>query len=378
MRKRNRGQALDINANDWNRVCDLANPKIGQSAGNGATRDPNKVWIKNTLGRDLSRFAAVCIGFPTPIELHTGRNDQVYQLINGSVQGRFTGYSGGELVIGVLPEPIASNRIGLAQIDGVIPAQFRHSELNGPGGIGPPEFATISDLDDMLVPAQFGSVRVLHRNISASGTWTSDKSWWVQLGSSAPSLGSIRLRGQFDGNPANNIWNELIGDRRALGFYSEDGEVGSYPAAQNLKLCRPGRYHVVVRYLVSPNAPGGGYATGDRVEWRASWADGGSWYQHYVHGTGTPSAWSEAVQCVGERTFHLAVNDLATPSTIPMPTIEAKRIPFSGSAATSLTLASGGKIEVEAIHLGARAYTTFWSKTLKDAAFGRGSSAGPI
>ncbi len=49
MRKHNRGQKLDIKANDWNRLCDLAGQGIGQAAGSGARLNPHCIWVKNTL-----------------------------------------------------------------------------------------------------------------------------------------------------------------------------------------------------------------------------------------------------------------------------------------------------------------------------------------
>ncbi len=133
----------------------MANGGIGQTAGVGAKRNPNCVWVKNTLGRDLDRYAAVCIGSPTPVELHTGKNDQVFLLVNGSVAGRESVAAPSvDPVLGILAEPIANDRLGLVQIAGVTPARFRHTEALVVASYIPPS-ATISDLDDALVFSQF-------------------------------------------------------------------------------------------------------------------------------------------------------------------------------------------------------------------------------
>lgn len=375
MRKANRGQPLEISANNWNRLCDLAGSNVSQRPGRAGEVGAEFVYVQNTLGRDLSRFAAVCVGMPTPTQLADGKADQIFQLINGSVAGRYSGYFGGEVVVGVLPEPIAAGRIGRVQISGVTPAAFRSGEAAVVSGTVQADFATISDLDDMLVSAQFGSVRVLHRNISAAASST-DKYWLVLLGTAAPSLGSIRMRGIYQGT--NSItWNELYGDRRAMGFYGENGEAGinSFPAPGPLKVCRPGRYHAVVRFRIGTVAPSGGYVAGDRGEWRVTWDTGGIFTTEY--GSVTPQAWGSFEVC-GEKSFSLLVHDTTSAVSIPLPTTEAKRITFASGATTSLTMDGAGTIEVELIYLGAKAYYTLWTKAARDAAFARGSSAGPI
>lgn len=373
MRKRNRGQNLDINANDWNRVCDLANQKIGQQPGSGSRLQPNCIWVKNTLGRDLSRYAAVCIGYPTPVEWHTGKNDQVMQLINGSVQGRDANYFGQEPVIGILQEPIANGRYGQAQITGVTPAYFRAGEVQGIGASQVlPDFATISDIDDALVFSTIGPIRFLHRNMGGgSGTsWGTGVYRWVLLGGPPISLGRVIVRGNYDGtgNTGGN-WTGIVGDQRSVGLYGSTGVSGAYPSGA-LMLCRPGRYAVNVRYDVPWSNPSGGFSTGDRAEWRATWGSIRDF------GTCTPSAWSEGPSITGERSFAVDVAGAGTPVTIVLPVIEGRRIALSGTA-TTLTILSGS-IEVEVIMLGAKDYHITWSKDLKDTAFARGASAGPL
>ncbi len=192
------------------------------------------------IGRDLSRYAAVILGSPTTVELHNGQNDQVFQLVNGSMASVSSNLASREPVIGVTQEPIANGRLGQVQISGVTPAQFRSGEVIIPS-FQAPEFATISDLDDMLVASQFGPVRLLHRNVSVGHTpgWTSaSQYWWVLLGG-AQFVGSIYLEGVFNGS-STVTWDTVFGDRRAMGLYGSTGETGDGSPAGNLLLNRSG------------------------------------------------------------------------------------------------------------------------------------------
>lgn len=373
MRKVKRGDSLSIEAGDWNRLADMANRFGGQSTPGSARVGPEMVWVKNTLGRDLRQYAAVCIGYPTPVEWHTGKNDQVMQLINGSVQGRYADYTGQEPVIGILQEPIADGRYGLAQISGVTPAYFRAGEVQGIGGSQVlPDFATISDIDDALVFSTIGPIRFLHRNMGggSSTSWGTSVYRWVLLGGPPISLGRVIVRGNYDGTgDTGGNWTGITGDQRSVGLYGSTGVSGAYPSGA-LQLCRPGRYMVNVRYDVPWSNPSGGFATGDRAEWRASWGSIRDF------GTCTPSAWSEGPTVTGERSFAVDVAGVTTPHTILLPVIEGRRIALAGSA-TTLTIVSGS-IEVEVIMIGAKDYSIYWSKDLKDTAFARGASAGPL
>ena len=335
--------------------------------------------IKNTLGRDLSRFAAVCIGFPNPVELHTGKNDQIFELVNGSVARRSSIYVGGEPVLGVLQEPIADGRIGLAQISGVTPAYFRYNDALVLSGTTPPEFAMMSDTDDALVFAAHGPVRVLHRNVSLSSSWSTDKYRWVQLGTAGPSLGTVKFNGEYNGSAAT--WLSWQGDRRSVGVYGDSGESGGGNPLGLLTLCRPGRYRAITRWSIAANAPGSGYAQWDRAEWRVRFpSDPQNFANNFDQfGTCAPSLWGASAWLIsGERSFYYTVSDTSTPVSLPQPAIDAYKVPSAtGTSATALTFQTG-TIETEIIHLGPKRHDIWWTKDLKDAAFARGATAGPI
>ncbi len=147
MRKAKRGDALNIRAGDWNRLCDLAGPGLNQSPGSAPDNAFGIVYVKNTLGRDLERYAAVCVGSPVLAVPMNGKNDPIFSLVNGSLRAQ--GQS--DPVIGILQEPIAQNRFGRVQVSGITPASFINTEGNT-GGVNNnmPECATISDDKDML------------------------------------------------------------------------------------------------------------------------------------------------------------------------------------------------------------------------------------
>ena len=369
MRKRNRGQDLDINANDWNRVCDLAGNKVGQTAGRGARAADDCVWIKNTLGRDLPRWSAVFIGKPTPDELATGQNDQVYSLINPSMQGQ---QSAGEPIIGILNEPIASTRIGLAQVYGVTPAFFRYDE----SATTPGDFACISDLGDMLTFANGGPIRVLSRHAVSLGNST--KGWLVQLGTSPSQVSVNWLSEEITWNTAlgydyGNIWDGASkwGDAVRCGLY----QVGT---TSELRINRLGRWLVNIDWHADLLS---GFASTDTLAWRVLWhgnLDGIGGGVHFAEYGRADAVWLSGGglgnRIAGGRSFTFNITSNA-PQTLHLPWITGRVIPASGSP-TSTTV--NGRIRIRVQRVGSPAYTTEWTETKRDNAWARGSTAGPI
>ncbi len=368
MRKAKRGDPLAIQARDWNKLADIANQFGSQSTAGSRKLNPNCIWVKNTLGRDLRLYAAVCIGYPTPVEFYTGKSDQVFQLINGSVAGRST-YVCGEPVIGILQEPIADGRIGQVQVVGATPAYFRSGEVD-PQQTS--DWATISDMDDALIFSHTGPIRFLHRNIGLAGssTWGTDAYRWVLLGGPTPALPTALIRGDYGGTSTVD-WTSITGDQRAVGLIGSAGVggVGNVPAG-DLVLTRLGRYHVRIAFSLLWNNPGGGFATLDRCEWRILWPGA-------EFGGVTPSAWN-ATTITGERSFVIDVTNLASPQTITLPTVAARRLANATGVLTDLTFQTSS-IEVEVIKIAPKQpFNIFWSKDLKDAVFARGATDGPL
>ena len=375
MRKRNRGQDLDLHANDWNRLCDIAGGGIGQQPGNGGRMSPTTVWVKNSLGRDLSRYAAVCICDTTPNELATGKNDQVYKLVNGSLLGRGPSYFYGEPILGVLQEPIADGRIGLALIAGVTPAQFRYNEN---GSTATADFADISDLDDKLTFSNYGPIRVISRTQLVNEA-NSTKYYLVELGT-ASSLGTtLWVSDEITWNSGaaynyGNIWSSALkdGDGVRVGLY----QVGT---TTELRLGRIGRYEVVVDWMVLTT----GLASGDRVDLMVNWprtpnmTPAGGTDSEFV--AIPPAFITDALfnnVTVGHRS-HIFYNTGSTPIAVPVPICGIKAIKTTSGGSTS-TLTITGRLRVRVTRFGSAAYKTVWTEAQRDAAWARGASAGPV
>lgn len=375
-KKVKRGDSLSIEARDWNRLADMSNRFGNQSTPGAAQVGPEMVWVKNTLGRDLSRYAAVCLCDTTPNELATGQNDPVYAIVNGSLRDRVSSYSSGEPIVAVLQEPIANGRLGLAQISGVTPASFRYNE-NGSSVTS--DYADISDLDDKLTFCSFGPIRVLSRT-QAVNSDNSTKFYLVELGT-AQGLGSacwcssdITWSSIF-GNNYGDIWATKTGDAVRVGMY----QVGS---TTELRLGRVGRYLVIIDYsIIWP-----GLSAGDRLDFMvrsprtfATFSAGdvvpsGSHESEYVS---IPAVFISGTDYyhVGQRVHPLYVLGNSPAVTIPLPGVAAYKT-SSGGTQTSLSVT--GRMRVNVIRLGAGPFNTTWTETMRNTAWGRAAGAGPV
>lgn len=378
MRKRNRGQSLDIHANDWNRVCDLAGQKLGQKPGGGAKLGPGEVWVKNSLGRDLGRYAAVCLCDTTPNELADGKNDQVYQIVNGSLLGRGTAYLSGEPIVGVLQEPIANTRIGRAKIAGVTPASFRFDEN---GRTVTLDYADISDLDDKLTFCNFGPIRVLSR-AQAVNVGNSSKFYMVELGTVSGLGSAIWATSDITWNSSpthnyGNVWtSSRNGDAVRVGLY----QVGT---TSELRLGRPGRYIIILDWSIFTS----GVSSGERVDCMARFTPfstpsgmplvplGGSENTFQtVPASFTGTSDFGQVMC-DQRVLQMYLTGGPIATTIPVPGIQVTKTTSAG-VTTSLTVT--GRLRVHVIRLGAGHYDSVWTEAMRNTAWGRGSGAGPV
>jgi hypothetical protein len=120
MRKRNRGQSLELHAGDWNRLCDMARQGIGQGPGVGASSNALGLiwlWVKNTSGADRSRFDCMSLG-SLVFDVETNvRQDVIFEALTADPTKTPI----------VLQEPIAAGRIGRAAISGVTLAKVATS-----------------------------------------------------------------------------------------------------------------------------------------------------------------------------------------------------------------------------------------------------------
>lgn len=392
IRKVRKGEPLSVSARDWNKIADAVNVFGNQSTPGSAQIGSEFVIVKNTLNRDLDRYAAVCIDSPVLIEPMTGKNDPVFRLLNPSLQSLLGRQS--DPVVGILQEPIAQNRFGLAQISGVTPASFAWSENNTGGtNTSAPEFATISDDKDMLCFAQFGPVRVLQFNLAVTnGNMGTGKYIMVQLGQPA-TLGSVGLSyslatSTWPTTPAAPAGWGGQGDFQRMGLHG-DSENPSLGPLGKLYISRPGRYFVTVewRFTLLESVT---WNAGDRLEWRVNWPGplaeyGGCHIAYWGSAGGVGTVSGSPVVIRGERVFYFNLPG-AGGQEIPVPGIEAVRIPTTGSPSSisiSPPLLAGF---ASIVRYGAPGNSTgqsgswnsFWTKAKRDASWARGVNDGPI
>ena len=379
MRKQKRGDALNIAAHDWNRLVDVANAgRIGQTGGDSRKNGDVFVTVKNGLGRDLMRYAAVCIGYPTA--LHTGQNDMIFPLYKSSLRGQDAD-SANNPVLGILQEPIANGRWGVAQIAGVTPAQFSHydtpSENPGP-------FAVMSDLDDKLAMSDFGPIQVLQRNFTlASGNGADDRYFMVKIATPV-SLGAVNFHftpTAWDASPnfnyAGMVFDAQTGDARHVGVFGDSETLGE-PVGR-LYLGRLGRYVVTVNWAASPSALS--FVANDRLECRVSWISQtnpalteAEYHSFSPFGWGQSAGLQVSESLSGERSFFFNVT--STPVQIPMPGITFRKVLASGSAASTPTTNGYGRIRV--VRIGGSPHNALWTNAEYVTAWARSSSAGPV
>lgn len=357
----------------------------GPGAINASTRGSRAisgetVYVKNSLGRDLSRFSAVLIG-PTT-DLPTGENDPVFNLINPSLQN-LVNRTGRAFTVGILPEPIANNRTGLAQISGVTPARFNETEQ--PAGT-PVLFAHMSDRNDMLVASSSGPISVLSTATILNST---SRLLWVRLGQE-DSLAAGFLNYSiptWNANPSS-VFSYGTGctytnfsDALRLGLYSSHTS-GSAPAGK-LRIARNGRFFINVDWNIAPKNTNSLPSAGDRFEYVVNWggliADFGSISYSAWSGASELSAglnWS----ITGNRVF--AVNqqtnmDASFGYEIVIPGVTVKRLNSSGVVQSTLELQGDGQIYVACMGPQTSGINP-WTTTQKNTVWARTNTGGPI
>lgn len=378
IRKVRKGDSLEISARDWNRLADMANVFGKQTGSSSAQIGPDEVWVKNSLGRDLGLYAAVCLCDTTPNELADGKNDQVFRIINGAMVDRGSAYSWGEPIIGVLQEPIADGRIGRAKISGVTPASFRHDEN---GRTITLDYADISDLDDKLTFCNFGPIRVLSRAQGVGGG-NINKFYLVELGTVSGLGSAIWTSSDITWNASptydyGDIWaSSKNGDAVRVGLY----QVGS---TSELRLGRAGRYLVFVDWSITTS----GTSSGDRIDYMARFTrvNAPSGFALVPIGSNenvfrtVPAAFSTdsdfgQIMC-DQRVIPMYVVSGPAAQTIPVPGVKIVRT-TSGGSASSVT--ATGRIRVHVVRLGAGHFDTLWTEAMRNTAWGRAAGAGPV
>ncbi len=118
MRRAKPGDSLNIAANDWNRLLDMANSgAVGARAGRGEPNlggfGANWVYVKNTSGSDRARFDCMSLG-SLVFDLQTNaRQDVIFQAVAADPAKPPA----------ILLEPIANNRFGRAVVHGLVYAK---------------------------------------------------------------------------------------------------------------------------------------------------------------------------------------------------------------------------------------------------------------
>src|SRR5690606_2690148 len=120
-----RGQPLNIRADDWNRIVDATRTfyeqqgarggpaTTGTSGGGGGGRQASVILVKNTSGQDQPRFAVLGIDGPIiPPDEHEAEFQRQVALSCVTPTAEHGASGGGRFV--VLQEPLADGAIGRA------------------------------------------------------------------------------------------------------------------------------------------------------------------------------------------------------------------------------------------------------------------------
>lgn len=373
MQKANSGDPLSIHAKDWNRLCDIANAgSFGQRGGNAQKEDSNFVTIKNTLGRDLTRYSAVAIYFPLNEPVAT--QDYIHEVVNGSLQ------SCGEVtqspVIGILPEPIANGRWGKAQIAGVAIARFS-GEGRVATGVANNRYGEMSDLGDCLRFSSQGSVRVLQFFTNSGSTANNNfKLRAVLLGGNHPALASVELKWE-NSNPTvagNLVWTPQAHDYNGVGAFLD-----TVNSESRLFLSRPGKYEIIYQWEAKLNSSVtlGSGVPGDTIEWRSDLIDpadayGGDRRFGYV----TQRVWDNGPFAGGEHTIWYENNGAGRADyMVPYVWLVVKRV-TGGSVSDVTAFNTLGRVKV--IYHGQSNIKTQFLKADADAMWNRGYGAPTI
>ncbi len=271
IRKVKRGDPFAVEAREWNLIADSINRGAGQTAGRRGSLDPNFITVRNNLGRDLPRFAAVVPHRDASAAIPTANEDYIFTLSNGSINSLENDLESPQ--IGILAEPIANGRIGRAQVAGVALARVSNEGRSGSGVSSQyaNRYCELSDLGDCLRFSSQGSVRVLH--VTAH---TTERLCLVLLGGNHPSLASSRFAATRTTAGVRAVTPQ-VSDHYGVGSYCDD--------VSKIFLARPGRYEVSIAWKVYVY-----YAlTGNEwFEWTSSWQP---WLGGFVHEAGGSRHW---------------------------------------------------------------------------------------